>query len=165
MNIYQIDAEIEKALEAFENGIDETVDMETGEVIRLEDYISELKMTKEAKIVNLALYVKNRNAFIDALKDEKKNLDEKIRRETKHMESAMDYLREVTDGQKVEDSRFTISYRKTEAVKIADGAVIPEEFLVYKEPTPSKTELKKAIKAGREIDGVSLVQGLSMSVK
>ena len=122
-------------------------------------------MTKEAKIVNLALYVKNRNALINELKAEKKHLDERLKTEAKKVESAMDYLKEVTEGKKVEDSRFTISYRKTESVKIEDGAVIPKEFLVYKEPTPSKVELKKAIKEGREIEGVSIVQGLSMSVK
>ena len=53
MRIYEIEEEIQKVLDAFEQGIEEAVNEETGEVKSLADYLEELNATKETKINNL----------------------------------------------------------------------------------------------------------------
>lgn len=165
MNIYQIDQEIQKVLDAFEQGIEEAINEETGEVKSLADYLDELQMSREAKIKNLALYIKNTDAYIDGLKKEKKRIMDELAHQEKKIDGAKEYLRLVTEGKAVKDPQFTISYRKSKAVEIAEGAVIPEEYLVPQEPKVSKTELRKAIESGTVIDGVSIVERINMSVK
>jgi len=165
MRIYEIDEKIEAVMMAFEQGISEAVDTETGEVVRLQEYLDELQMSREAKVKNLALYIKNTDTYIDGLKKEKKRIMDELVRQEKKIDGAKEYLKQVTDGKSVKDPQFTISYRKSKAVEIAEGAVIPEEYLVPQEPKVSKTELKKAIEAGTVIDGVSLVERINMSVK
>lgn len=165
MNLYQIDKEIETVLEAYEQGIEEVVDTETGEIKSLADYLEELNLTKETKINNLGCYCKNTQYLIENLKTEKKKLDERIKVAAKKLERVMNYLQQVTEGKKFESPQFVISYRKSKSVEISEGAVIPKEYLVPQEPKPNKAELKKAIEGGKVIKGVQVVEKLNMSVK
>lgn len=165
MNIFQIDKEIEAILEAYEQGVEEIVDSETGEVKSLADYLEELNATKETKINNLGCYCKNTQYLIESLKAEKKKLDERIKVTQKKLDGAMEYLKTATEGKKYETPQFTVSYRKSKSVEIAEGAVIPKEYLVPQEPKPDKKGLKKAIESGTEIKGVQLVEKVNMSVK
>ena len=65
MNLYQIDAEILKV-----------IDFETGEVLD-EDKLEELQMSKNEKIENILLYIKNLNADAEIIKAEEKALAER----------------------------------------------------------------------------------------
>ena len=165
MNIYQIDKEIQNVLDAFEQGIEEAVNEETGEIKTLADYLDELNATKETKINNLGCYCKNMQYLIDGLKAEKKNLDERVKVAQKKLDGALEYLKTVTDGKKFETPQFVISYRKSKSVEIAEGAVIPKEYLVPQEPKADKKGLKKAIESGAVIKGVQVVEKLNMSLK
>ena len=168
MNMFELKAEINDALEAYMQGIDTYVDTETGEILPLKDYIDDLNEQKDEKITNVALFILNRKAMLDSLEKQKKVFMDKIAREKKKIEDASEWLREATDEKKFEDEdgRFTISYRKTESIQIDDGADLPEEYVTTKiETKPDKVALKKAIKDGQEIAGVSLVSKMSMSVK
>ena len=165
MRIYEIADAIENCMALYENGVREAIDGETGEIKPLADYIEELKLEKDEKIRRLALYCKEQKMLIDSIKEEKKRITDRQAREEKRLQSAMDYLQLVLEGAKVKDPQFTVSYRKSEAVEIAEGAVIPKEYLVEQEPKVSKTELKNALKKGLVIDGVSLVERVNMSVK
>ena len=165
MNLYQIDKEIEAILEAYEQGVEEIVDSATGEIKTLAEYLDELNATKETKINNLGCYCKNMQYLIDSLKAEKKNLDERVKVTQKKLDGAMEYLKTVTDGKKFETPQFAISYRKSKSVEIAEGAVIPKEYLVPQEPKPDKKGLKKAIESGAVIKGVQVVEKLNMSLK
>jgi hypothetical protein len=165
MNIYQINSSVENIMAMLDAGYSEGVDEETGEVFDLAEKLEELELTKEEKIRNLALFCKNQAAFIDSLKAEKARIDMMIKAENSKTERAKEYLREVTDGKGVKDAQYVISYRKTESVDIANGAKVPDEYLVYSDPRPDKVALKKAIKAGNTFEGICLREGLSMSVK
>ena len=59
MNLYEIDAEIMNC-----------VDVETGEIFDV-DKFEELSLSREAKIENICLWIKNLKAEIEALKAEK----------------------------------------------------------------------------------------------
>jgi hypothetical protein len=54
------------------------------------------------------------------------------------------------------------------AVKIAEGAVIPPQYMRYPplpEPVPDKKALGEALKAGAVLDGVTLQSGYRLSIK
>ena len=69
MNLYEINSQIEN----FEFKIDE----ETGEVLNMNE-LNELKMSKDEKIENIALWIKN-------LKSDEKALDDEIKTLFQHM--------------------------------------------------------------------------------
>ena len=71
MNYYELDNQVKEIMALYEQGLTETVDMETGEVFNLSEKLESLEMEKEQKIKNLALYVKNNAMYIDGLKAEK----------------------------------------------------------------------------------------------
>ena len=58
--------------------------------------------------------------------------------------------------------------KKPPSVQIAEGAIIPAEYMRQKpapDPEPDKALLKTAIQGGREIAGVTLAQGWRLSIK
>lgn len=88
-------------------------------------------------------------------------------------ESKKKYLDSVLNGEKFSTPRCSISYRKTTGVEVSDmGAVVAwmlanghDDEVTYNAPTVSKTDLATLLKSGAEIDGATLVQGMSMGVK
>lgn len=153
MNLYQIDTEIMKL-----------IDYETGEVLDW-DKLDELQAAKEQKIENIALYIKNLTAEAAALKAEKDAFAERQKAAEKHAEGLKQYLSNALKGEKFKTTKVNISYRKSEMLEIANGVEIPEDFLKYKEPEINKTELKKAIKDGLLLEGVSIVERSNIQIK
>ena len=75
------------------------------------------------------------------------------------------YLLKYLDGEKYKSAKVSISYRTGTSVDIAEGAVVPDKFLKYSEPTPDKTGLKAALKAGEILPGITLVTSQSIQIK
>ena len=74
-------------------------------------------------------------------------------------------LANALGGKKRETAQYSISFRKSESIAIAEGAVIPDEFLIEQEPKVDKVGLKKAIKAGAVIEGVNIEAKNNIQVK
>ena len=153
MNLYQIDAEIMKL-----------IDYETGEILDW-DKLDELNAAKEQKIENIALYIKNLTAEAAALKAEKDAFAERQKAAEKRAEWLKQYLSNALKGEKFKSTRVQISYRKSETLAIEGGVEIPEDFLKYTEPEINKTDLKKAIKDGLLLEGVSIVERQNIQIK
>jgi len=169
MNVFEINAEILAAINAYEQGIEEAVNEETGEVVPLKDYIDKLECSKNEKINNVTLFVKNREAMIEAIKNQVKKLEERIKRETKRIADAENYIRMATEENNYEDreGRFAITFKKNPpSVQIQKGAVVPADYMRTKTTTePDKKKLKAALQDGKKFDGISLVQAINMIIK
>ena len=153
MNLYEIDAEILNC-----------VDVETGEIFDI-DRFEELAMTRDAKIENICLWIKNLKAQAEALKVEKDSFAQRQKAVETKMESLKRYITGYLEGAKFESAKVKVSFRKSEAVEIMEGAVIPDEYLRFKEPEVNKTELKNALKKGVHIAGVSIVESQNIQIK
>lgn len=153
MKLYEID-----------NAIMDCVDMETGEIIDIER-LSSLQMERDQKIEGIGCWIKNLLADAKALKEEKDNLAERQKAAENKAKSLKAYLSSYLNGEKFKTAKVAISYRKSDSVDIAEGAVIPEEYLKYSEPTPDKIGLKAALKAGEKFQGVSLVTSNNIQIK
>ena len=57
--LYEINAKYNAAIQMYEDGVNELVDTETGEIIPIEDWLAALQMSKEEKIDNTIKYLKN----------------------------------------------------------------------------------------------------------
>lgn len=153
MNLYEIDNEILNC-----------VDMETGEIVDL-DKLNSLQMERVQKVENIGCWIKNLLADAKALKEEKDNLVKRQKAAENKAESLKRFLSSYLNGEKFKTTRVAISYRSNSSVDIAEGAVVPEEYLRYSEPTPDKIGLKAALKAGDKFPGITLVTSQNIQIK
>ena len=159
MTIYEIDNEIMNC-----------IDMETGEVIDTEK-LNELQMERDAKIENVALWIKELKAEAEAIKNEKQALADRQRVAENKAESLKNWLAYALNGDKFKTAKCSISYRNSESVEVTEEGLEAlmrdhEDLLTYKEPEPNKKAIKDAIKNdGLTVAGVQLVQKTSTIIK
>lgn len=153
--------EIDKAIMDWEMEIDP----ETGEILNYEE-LDNLQMAREQKIEGIGLYFKNISAEAEMVKAEAKNLTERYKRLENKAESLKKYLAYALQGEKFSTPRLAVSYRKSESVEIGQDFVYDKKWCevstTYK---PDKKKLKDAIKSGKEIKGVKLIEKQNISVK
>ena len=153
-----------------ENAILDCIDLETGEVIDI-DRLNELQMEREAKIENVACWIKDLKAEAEAIKAEKMALAERQKAAENKAESLKNWLAYALDGQKFSTARCAVSFRKTEAVEVTPEGLENlmrggcDDLLTYEQPKPNKTAIKQALKDGLSVDGVRLTQNTSAIIK
>lgn len=153
MKLYEID-------EAILN----CIDLETGEIIDTEQ-LDKLTMEREAKLENVACWIKELKAEAEALKAEKMAFAKRQQVAENKMESLKKYLAYALDGQAFKTTRASVTFRKSQSVEIADIYKLDENYLRYKEPEADKTAIKEAIKAGQTVAGATLVENTSVIIK
>jgi hypothetical protein len=141
-----------------ENEIDQQV---------INDTLEAMQAPIEEKVENIVKYMKSLEALADAKKLEAKRLSDSASSDLKKVEWFKNYMTDnlkKANITKLQAGIFSLGWRKgTEVVQIdetktptADEA--PHLYL-YQEPKfIGKTDLKKLIKEGKEIPGVSLVR-------
>jgi uncharacterized protein YeeX (DUF496 family) len=149
--------EIQQDLVQLEQYLEENPDME--EVVK--DTIESLEGEFEEKINNILLAVKNYEKEAEAFKaesDRLKELAQSSEKQAKRLLEYADYACKLMGKTKFTTSHFKVSYRKgSEVVDISPDAEIPLEFTRVK-TEPMKTELKKYLKEGNEVPGITLVR-------
>lgn len=156
MTLYELD----KAIADFELIVNED-----GEVLNI-DELDELNLAREQKIEGISLWVKNLEAEKEAVKHEKDNFADREKRLGKKIESLKGYLTYALDGQKFSTPKVAVSFRKSESVLVKDEYLIPDDYCEFTVTRrPNKTNLKKALKDGKEIMGVELVEKQNISIK
>lgn len=159
MTLFEINKEL---MDAY----DKAVDPETGEINESwMTSIEQLEGMKKDKIKNVALWIKNLSAEAEALKAEKMAFAERQKQCENKIANLKQYIMFATEGQKFETTEVKISFRNTPVVEIAEGTILPEQYLRFKDPEPDKTALKEALKAGEVIDGCALVNSVSVQIK
>lgn len=140
------------------------IDLETGEIIDI-DRLNELELERDAKIENVACWIKELKAEAEALKAEKMAFAKRQQVAENKMESLKKYLAYALDGQAFKTTRASVTFRKSQAVEIADIYKLDENYLRYKEPEADKTAIKEAIKQGKTVAGATLVENTSIIIK
>lgn len=153
MKLYEID-----------QAILDCIDLETGEIIDTEQ-LDKLTMEREAKLENVACWIKELKAEAEALKAEKMAFAKRQQVAENKMESLKKYLAYALDGQAFKTTRASVTFRKSQSVEIADIYKLDENYLRYKEPEADKTAIKEAIKQGKTVAGATLVENTSVIIK
>ena len=138
------------------------VDEETGEIVDIEA-LEALEMERDRKVSNIACWIKQLDAEAEAIKAEKKKLADRQTAKENKSKALREFLTRILNGEKFEDSRCKVSYRRSESVEVAediDFNYIPDEYIKV-----TKAIDKTAIKAGHAYKGVQLVQNTSIQVK
>ena len=170
MTLYDIDAQIAALEDAAED--DMLIDAETGELISVSQALDALRMEREAKLENVACWVKNLSAEADAIREEENRLV-KLRKaaETKAANlkswllAAMTHEDGTTD--KLKTGRVMVSVKKNPPSTVVDDeALLPWAYKSIKQiVTQDKAAIKAAILAGEEVPGAHLEYGRSVSIK
>lgn len=153
MKLYEIDKEVESC-----------IDMETGEIIDVEK-LAALQMERKQKIRNICLWVKDLEAEAKALEEEEKKFAYRKKVAKNKLEGLKKFLAAYLHGETVKEVEYTVSWRKSEALDIAENASIPDEFLIPQPAQVNKVDLKKALKKGAVIEGVSIIERQNIQIK
>lgn len=158
--LYEIDLDIQKAIE-------DGIDQETGEILddKLSETLDALDKERDDKIEAVGLYRKDILAEADAVKAEADNLSARYKSLIGKADSLKKYITKALDGEKFKTPRLSVSYRKSDSVSITDEKIIPLEYMKFKDPEPSKADIKKALKAGKEVPGAELVTNQNVIIK
>ena len=147
-----------------ESAIMDCVDSDTGEIID-EDKLTALLMERSDKLEGVALWIKNLESLISALKAEEDALKKRRETATKKVESLKSWLSATADYQKFETSRVAVSFRRSEQT-VVDESVIDKKWFKEKITyTPDKSAIKAAIKAGQTIDGAKIIVNQNIQIK
>jgi len=153
MNLFEINNELMQCFDA-----------ETGEILNPES-LEALNMERERKIENIALWIKDLTAEAAALKAEKQAFEERQKAAEKKAENLKKYLLSALGGENFKTVKAAVTFRKSQKVEVPDVYKLDENFVKYSEPTADKNAIKKAIQAGQTVEGATLVESLSISVK
>ena len=145
------------------------IDSETGEIIDI-DKLNELELERDAKIENVACWIKELKAEAEAIKSEKLALAERQKVAENKAESLKKWLAYALQGEKFKTAKCSVSFRKTESVEVTDEGLSNlmkehDELLTYKAPEPNKKAIKDAIKDGLSVQGVRLECNTSVIIK
>ena len=147
-----------------DQGIMACLDAETGEIIDPE-MLTALSMEREAKLENVACWIKNLRAEAAAIKAEKDALAKREKASAKKAEDLENWLVQALGGQAFNTAKCAVGFRKSQRVDVLDKAIIPEAFMKAKtEYSPDKNAIAAAIKAGQEVSGCVLTDYLNISI-
>lgn len=126
----------------------------------------------EEKATNVACFIRNLESQAEAIRQAEKQMAERRKAIEKKAESIKAYLKDNMvrcEISKIDSPYFSLTIKKNPpSVVIDDAGQIPGEFYVYPEappPHPDKTAIAAALKAGQEISGAHLEQGVRLDIK
>ena len=170
MTLYDIDAQIAALDGAAED--DMLIDQETGELISVSQALDALRMEREAKLENVACWVKNLSAEADAIREEENRLVKRRKAaETKAANLKAWLLAAMTneDGttDKLKTGRVAVSVKRNPPSTVVDDEeMLPWEYKTVKQiVAQDKAAIKAAILAGEEVPGAHLEYGRSVVIK
>ena len=169
MTLYDIDAQIAALEDAAED--DMLIDEEPGELISVSQALDALRMEREAKLENVACWVKNLSAEADAIREEEDRLFKRRKAaETKAANLKSWLLAAMTreDGttDKLKTGRVAVSVKRNPPSTVVDDALLPSTYKVAKITYQANKELiKRELLAGGEVPGAHLEYGRSVIIK
>ena len=162
-SLYKLNQQMQHILDLYDAGVESYVDTDTGEIKPIGEVLDELALARDEKIDNCILYLKNLKAFERNLAESVASQQERLAAYRKRIANMEEYVvSQLGDIKKRETVDYKLTVRTTEAVvapsKNDDVAKLPEQ---YRKETvtyaANKTAIKKAIKAGQEVPGCSIV--------
>jgi seryl-tRNA synthetase len=147
-----------------DEALQECFDAETGEITDITRF-EDLQLEREQKLENIACWIKNLEADAEALKAQKMAFAERQKETENKAERLRNYLQYALQNTNFKTVNVEVKFRKTQKVEVPDVYKLDENFLKYSEPTADKTAIKEAIQGGQAVEGATLIENISMSIK
>lgn len=196
MNLYEISANFESELDAFdailnpdcwEKTEDGSFITEDGELITPAEYcemienrfaaLDRMEQDVQKKALNVAAYIANKNAEIEAMKQRERTLSARRKSKENTVQSLKRYLMncmEAASLKKIDSPELCVSVRNNaESVEITDTEKFIEwaqhtdhdDLLKYSAPEIRKSAIKPYLKDGTEIPYAALTRTKSIIIK
>ena len=145
---------------------EDSVDPETGEIINpaFEEELAKLMQDRDVGLEQIALLYKDTKSELVALKEAEKDVQKKMASAERRMEFCKSFLTMQLNGEKFKTALVSVYYQTTSSVDIQDESAIPAEY-IKTVSTPMKTEIKKAIQAGKEVPGCVIKKTTSTVIR
>lgn len=166
--LFEIGEQHAKALSIIEQMFDDGCsDDELNEALQLLDKVED---NFNNKAINVAAYIRNLEAEETAIAEAKKAMDTRekaIKNKRLRLENYLLNQMLLTGTKQVKCPYFVLSVRTNPAsLKVDANAKLPESLLLPPKPRePDKKAIKDLIQKGMVIEGCSLVNGQSLSIK
>lgn len=137
------------------------------ELQAINDTLEMIDVSIEEKVENTAKYIKNVESDIEGIKAEINRLTtlkKQKERNTEWLKTNIEYALKNKGIDKLEVGTFKCGYRKSESVEVDDLTAIPSDY-TKTEVKADKTAIKKALKAGEEINGVHIQTNMNFYIK
>ena len=147
------------------------VDDDEQDIETLENTLEAIEGAIEEKAENISVFVKRLEAEEKAFKSE----EDRLRSRRKTLEAKKDWLKkylqsnmEAVGLNKINAGTFTVALQKSPASLVIEDekaieaeyiTIIPEQYL------PNKDAIKEALKAGKDVAGAKLVQGMHLRIR
>ena len=162
MNLYELTREFESAMANI------VIAEETGEVSGFEA-VDGLDAAFEDKAEAYAVTIKNLDAEVKALKNERDNLKAREDATRKRMEYMKQHLADsmlAVGKDKISTSKAVLSFRKSMQVNITSDVMVPDDLCkVVIDRKPDKVAIGKLLKSGEAVPGAELVENMNLQVK
>ena len=142
--------------------------LEDGDIDEQTYHDSVESMCVDGKIKNICGMMKNLEAKAAAYKAE----EDRMAKRRRTIENSIGRLKDsllnfmlCSNSKKVEAGVFTGGLGSSTSVNVTDASHIPDEYLTPQPPKIDKTALGKALKAGKEIEGVELVKNSYVTIR
>lgn len=127
--------------------------------------LTALEEARDAKALAVASYIVGQEAEADAIEATAKRLRERAAVHRRHAARLRQYVEScVPAGEKISDDRVSISWRKSQAVRVVDEAAIPDEHWRYTREV-DKAAIRDALKAGEAVPGCELEHRTALVIK
>jgi hypothetical protein len=138
----------------------------------IEDTLESLSGDLEVKATNTAMLVRNIEATAEKIKEAEAAMAARRKALENRATRIRDYLLAnmmVSGIQKIECPYFKLAVRDNPAaVEVYEPGLIPSEFMRQPEPpppSPDKTAIKEALKAGKDVPGCKLTVGQRLEIR
>ena len=164
MKLYEIDKAL---LDVIESGY--SVDEETGEILFEPSDLEQLEAERNEKLEACAIYLKQLQADVAALEDEKKRLEARLKAKQRKADYMGQYV--LTSllwyaQSAFETPRVALSTRSSTRVDVYDADKLPESFVRVKiTKAADKTAIGKVLRKGDSVPGAELVTVTNLVVK
>lgn len=166
MKLYEINQKYLEILEAIEN--------EEIPVDCIKDTLDSIEGDFELKIDSIVSYIKNLKIEKEAIKDEIKTLQARVKSKENKIDGLTEYVKtsmEIFNKKKIETSRNVISLRKTPEKLVIKNEELAKEKLtkieggVIIETRINKQLLKEKLKEGEKFEFAELKAGKTLTIK
>ncbi|MBC7357613.1 MAG: siphovirus Gp157 family protein [Desulfacinum sp.] len=162
--LYELAADYRHALEKL-------ADLDLPEEV-VQDTLEALKGEVEVKATNVAAFIRNLEALAEQIRQAEARMAERRKAIESRAERVRQYLlanMQACGITKIESPWFAIAIRKNSpSVEIVDEAAIPPELMIAPPPPPpkpNKEAIKALLKAGQEVPGARLSQGVRVEIR
>lgn len=136
------------------------------------DTLEGLSGDLETKAQNVAFFVRNLQSTAAAIKQAESDMAARRKAMENRADSLTRYLLEsmtVAGIEKIECPHFRLAIKNNPAaVEIFEPGLVPASFMRTPEPpppSPDKTAIKEALKAGQDVPGARLTSGQRLEIK